>query len=339
MKLSSLGFNKWFKQHCPDISRKDFCPARICTVNKDNFRINGEHGEMQAQMTGRLRFETEATINTPTVGDWVIVEYLNDYTRATIHNVFPRKTLLKRKVSGKKMDYQLIGANLDFVCIMQSLDIDFNIPRLERYLVAVFEASIIPIILLSKCDLITASECKRKSQEIRELFPDRRVIVFSNKSGDNLDEVADIFVPANTYCIIGSSGVGKTTLLNKLLGTETYATSEMRKNERGGRHTTTRRQLIPLKNGALYIDTPGMRELGIISADSGIEQAFPDIELLAEKCHFPDCTHTHEPECAIQKALKSDELSQKRFKNYIKLRKESEHHARSHAEKRKKLPR
>jgi ribosome biogenesis GTPase / thiamine phosphate phosphatase len=266
----------------------------------------------------------------------VCVEYYNDNTLAIIHNILTRKTLLKRKNAGKTIDYQLIGANIDIVCIMQSMDIDFNIARLERYMVAVLEAKITPIILLSKCDLISSEERRREMLKIKAIYPDCKIIQFSNISSENIDQVKSLFIPAQTYCIIGSSGVGKTTLLNKLIGNDLFATNETRDKNHGGKHTTSRRQLISLHNGALYIDTPGMRELGIISAESGIMQAFSDIGLLAEKCRFPDCTHKHEPECAVRKALESGDLSLKRFNNYLKLKKESEYYARSYVEKRRK---
>ncbi|MFH1378911.1 MAG: ribosome small subunit-dependent GTPase A [bacterium] len=336
MEPSLLGFDTWFAEQYQKTSKQDFHPARICAVDKDNFLIISEHGEMQAQVTGRLRFETESNIDYPVVGDWVLVGYYNDCTLAIIHEILPRKTLLKRKAAGKKIDFQLIGANIDTACIMQSLDADFNISRLERYMVAILEAGITPAILLSKSDLISSDQCGQKIVEVKKRYPGCKIIAFSNLSLDGMNDLSNIFLPAKTYCIIGSSGVGKTTLLNKLLGTETFSTKGIRKHEHGGKHTTTRRQLIPLHNGALYIDTPGMRELGLISADSGIQKAFPDIELLAEKCRFPDCTHAHEPGCSIQEALKSGDLPLKRFNSYVKLRKESEYHKRSYVEKRKK---
>lgn len=336
MELSSLGFDKWFEERRPADSQEGFRPARVCAVDKGRFRLNGEHGEMQAQATGRLRSETESFIDYPAVGDWVLVEYLDDHTLAIIHDIFPRKSLLKRKTAGRRVDFQIIGANIDTACIMQSLDADFNTSRLQRYLVAVLETELAPVIFLSKCDLIGPDEREEKLLRVKEACPGREVMVFSNESGENLDKVTAIFAPAKTYCIIGSSGVGKTTLLNRLLGTEAFVTKELRKKDHGGRHTTSRRQLVSLGNGALYIDTPGMRELGVVSVDSGIEKAFPDIELLAEKCRFPDCAHTQEPGCAIQEALKSEALSPERYKSYVKLSKESEHHARSHIEKRRK---
>jgi len=336
MELANLGFDEWFEKYFTEKANPALHPARVCAVDKDSFVVTGEYGEVQATVTGKLRFEADSNIDFPVIGDWVCVEYFDNQTLAIIHNILPRKTLLKRKSAGKKIDYQVIGANIDTACIMQSLDMDFNIPRLERYLVAALEAGITPAILLSKSDLINPAECRKKISEIKEHYPSYKIIPFSNKSLEGMEEIKQIFFPGKTYCIIGSSGVGKTTLLNKLFGTEAFATKELRSKNHGGKHTTARRQLIPLESGALYIDTPGMRELGIISADSGIMKTFPDIKELSEKCRFQDCTHTNEPGCAVQRALQTGELPVKRFKNYIKIKKESEHYASSYVEKRKK---
>ncbi|MFH1283097.1 MAG: ribosome small subunit-dependent GTPase A [bacterium] len=336
MELLRLGFDQWFESKQVESPIQGLKPARVSAVDKDSFLIIGEYGEMQAQIMGRLRFETESNIDYPTVGDWVNVEYYNDYTLAIIYNIFPRKTLLKRKSAGKNIEYQLIGANIDIACIMQSLDENFNIPRLDRYLVAVNEAHIMPVILYSKSDLIPAEECEKKISEVKVHYPNYRIIKFSNISQEGLGEVKSLFLPAKTYCIIGSSGVGKTTLLNKLIGAETFATREVRKSDHKGKHATARRQLIILNNRAIYIDTPGMKELGNISVDFGIKETFPDIVQLSKQCRFADCTHSHEPECAVQKALESGELQSKRLKNYIKLCKEAEYNTRSYVEKRKK---
>ncbi|MFC1567093.1 ribosome small subunit-dependent GTPase A, partial [bacterium] len=298
------------------------------------FLISSEYGTMQAQISGKLKFKTESNIDYPVVGDWVCVEYYNNYTLAIIHNILTRKTILKRKTSGKKIDYQFIGANIDTACIIQSLDVDFNVARLERYMVAVLDANITPVILLSKCDLIGDEERNQTILTVKNRYPNHKIIIFSNKSYENMDKIKKVFVPRQTYCIIGSSGVGKTTLLNNLIGSDKFTTKEIRKHEHGGKHTTTRRQMITLNNGALFIDTPGMRELGIISADSGIKKVFSDIETITKQCRFPNCSHTHETGCAIHKAIQSGQLTQKHFNNYAKLLKEQAYHTRSYVEKR-----
>lgn len=336
MELEKLGFNNWFKEKLSKDVKHSLNFARISAVDKESFHVISDKGEMQAEVAGKFRFDAESSLDFPTVGDWAFVEYFNDNTLAIINKIFPRKTLLKRKAAGKKIDYQLIGANIDTACIVQSLDQDFNIRRLERYLSSIYEASIEPVIFLSKSDLMNSEEIENKKSEILRLYPDIKIIVFSSQTKQGLGEVENIFIAGKTYCLIGSSGVGKTTLINKLIGEDMFVTKEVREDDHKGKHATTRRQLIVLKNGALLIDNPGMRELGNISVEKGISIVFSDIEEIAKNCKFKDCTHTNEPKCAIREAIENGQLDKGHYKNYVKMQKEAAYHSRSYYEKRQK---
>lgn len=336
MELIKLGFSDWFKKELNETIELDYRLARVSAVDRDSYLVIGEKDEVIANIEGKLRYMAESSMDLPAVGDWVYVRYYNDDTLAIIHKILPRRTLLRRKASGKKVEYQLISANIDTAFIMQSLDSNFNLRRIERYLVAVNEGKIKPVILLSKSDLISVREISNKISMIYQLDNSLNMIVFSNKTGEGLDKIQSIIKAGKTYCLIGSSGVGKTTLLNRLLGEDIYATSEVREKDNKGKHTTNRRQLIILETGGLIIDTPGMRELGNISVDTGLTETFADIYDIARKCRFSDCMHIDEPGCAIVDAIKKGELSIKRFKSYEKLCKEADYHKMTYIEKRKK---
>jgi ribosome biogenesis GTPase len=334
MKLNELGFSSWFDLKSKEKPKEGFSLARISAVDKGYFMVLGEHGEIKAQVIGKFRHGAGAGGEAfPTVGDWVYVEYGNNNTTAGIESVFPRKTVLKRKIAGTRVEYQLIGANIDTVCVMQSLDENFNIRRLERYLAAIYENEIEPLILLSKSDVMAAEKTQKYVSDIKQHYPDSRVFPFSNVSGEGLGAIENIFKPGQTYCLVGSSGVGKTTLINRLLGTELYATKEVTERGSQGRHTTTRRQLITLKNGALIIDSPGIREWGNIAIETGLQESFADIDKLSQECRFRDCSHTREPGCAVLAAVEARMLAPKRLQNYLKLRTEARSHFGSNNDK------
>ena len=336
MELTDLGFDPWFQKKREELPQSGWSVARITAVDRNRYLVRNEKSEIQAEPTGKLLFFTDSGQDLPCVGDWVLVQYYNDDTLAIIHDVMPRKTFLRRKSAGKKVDYQMIASNIDYACIIQSCDFNFNLRRMERYLVMANEGHIEPMILLSKSDLISPEDLEKRISEIRQAGIGAKVIPFSNKTALGLETVRQILEKGKTYCLLGSSGVGKTTLLNHLLGREEFETNPVREKDGRGRHTTSRRQLTVLDNGALLIDTPGMRELGMIAVGASIDDSFSDIHELSGDCRFNDCTHIMESGCAILAAIENGSLSNEKYQNYMKLRKESEFNQMSYVERRQK---
>jgi len=334
--IEDLGFDKWYEDRL-DSDLTDNCQiARVIAVHKDNFLIRNEISEVFAELTGKLLFQIESSLDYPTVGDWVYVQYLNDNTFAVIEKVFPRKTVLQRKTSGKKIEFQLIAANIDTALIIQSLDLNYNIRRMERYLAMINQSNIQPLVLLSKSDLLSDSGIKARMDEINHLMPDLKVFAFSNLNKAEISKIQNIFNPANTYCFLGSSGVGKTTLLNNLIGEEFYKTQTISNKTNKGRHATTSRQLHILNNGAMIIDTPGMRELGNIGIESGLDQTFDEISRLITQCRFNDCTHSNEDGCAVLTAVAEGTVSNERYDSFLKMQKEMAYNNMSYLEKRQR---
>jgi ribosome biogenesis GTPase len=336
MELLDLGFNGWFQTKLKEFEKPGVSVARVTAVNKDNYLVRNETGEVPAELTGRLMFFAESTIDLPTVGDWAFVQYYNSNTFAIIEDVLPRKSVLRRKAAGKVVDYQMIASNIDVAFIMQSCDFNFNLRRLERYLVMATDGNIEPMLLLSKSDLIGQEDLKQKIVAVRSANIHCEIIAVSNETGSGLAQIQQVLEPGKTYCLLGSSGVGKTTLLNKLMGRDAFETNLVREKDGKGRHTTTRRQLIILEQGAMLIDTPGMRELANIGVSTGIEESFSDIYELSKGCRFTNCTHISEIGCSVLMALESGKLNEGRYRSYLKLVKESEYHQMSYVEKRTK---
>lgn len=334
--IEKLGFDKWFQDRIETTKLNDLQIARVISVNKNSYVVSNGLTDIYAELTGKFLFNSDSSLDLPTVGDWVYIQLLDEDTLAIIHDIFPRKSLLKRKTSGKNIEYQLIAANIDSAIVMQSLDSNFNLRRLERYLVMINEGNITPVIFLSKSDLIEADEIESKINDIYKIIPEIKIAAFSNNSLADIEKIKTHFAPAETYCLLGSSGVGKTTLLNNLIHKELYKTQPIREKDGRGKHTTTRRELIVIDNGSIVIDSPGMRELGIMSMDSGLDDTFNEIAELADKCRFTDCTHTIEKGCAVLKAVELEELTSERYNNYIKIYKESLYHEMSYLEKRQK---
>ncbi|MGB2867560.1 MAG: ribosome small subunit-dependent GTPase A [Bacteroidota bacterium] len=336
MELADLGFDEWFRAKRLDVGRPELSVARITRVDRDRYLVRNERDEVQAEPTGKLMFAANSNQDFPCVGDWALVQYYNEASLAIIHAVLPRKTFLRRKAPGKNIDFQMIAANIDSAFIMQSCDHDFNLRRMERYVVMANDGHIEPVILLSKTDLVSVEELEKRIAEVNQLDVGARVIAFSSVSDNGLQTVQQALHGRKTYCLLGSSGVGKTTLLNHLLGREAFETGPIREKDGKGKHTTARRQLSVLENGALLIDTPGMRELGVIAADSGIDESFSEIHDLSQNCRFNDCTHTVEVGCAVLAGVEKGEVSKERYASFMKLTKESAFYQMSYFERRKK---
>ncbi|MFH1062758.1 MAG: ribosome small subunit-dependent GTPase A [Candidatus Omnitrophota bacterium] len=309
--------------------------ARVSAVDRNSYLIRNELREIPAELAGKFYFQVESPVDLPCVGDWVTVRYHSNDTAAIIHDVFPRKTFLRRKSAGEKVDFQMIGANIDIAFIVQSCHFDFNMQRMDRYLVMAADGGVEPIVVLTKTDLISSEELEHKLVAIKSSTSTARVLALSNITGNGFDEFQQVLVPGKTYCLLGSSGVGKTTLINRLIGQDAFDTKAV-SGTGEGTHTTARRQLIVLKQGSMLIDTPGMRELGLLGAGAGVNQGFQEIFRLSLDCRYLNCGHTHEPGCAVRAAVSNGGLNEERYSSFMKLKKESEFHDMSYLDKRKK---
>lgn len=334
MEIRDLGFDQWFEDHSNEFHQEGCSFARISAVDRGSYLIKKESGEIPAELTGKLLYQVESSMDLPCVGDWVTAYYYNDDTAAIIHRIFPRKTFLRRKSAGEKVDYQMIAANIDTAFIVQSCHFDFNPHRLDRYLVMAADGHVEPVVVLTKTDLIPRDELDEKLSIIGAVSK-ARVLALSNVTGIGFDEFQQMLIPGRTYCLLGSSGVGKTTLVNRLIGREAFHTKAI-SGTGEGTHTTSRRQLIVLSQGAMLIDTPGMRELGIVGAGDGVNVGFEEFAALSSHCRYANCSHEHESGCAVRAAVERGELSEDRYSSYLKLKKESEFHEMSYLDKRKK---
>ncbi|HKJ69045.1 MAG TPA: ribosome small subunit-dependent GTPase A [bacterium] len=333
--LVALGFDQRFQQNITLKNTDEFEIARVTVVQKNSYVISDGESDVFAELIGKMLYSAESSLDYPTVGDWVLAQFHNQRTFALIHDLLPRISLLKRKTPGNTIDFQLIAANIDTALIIQSLDEDFNLRRLERYLAMVSNGGVQPVVGLSKSDLVSSEQISHRTDEIKASMPHLEIIPFSNLN-EEWEQIRDWLHSGRTYCLLGSSGVGKTMLLNNLIGDSVFAVKEVRTKDGKGRHATTSRQLIQLESGAMIIDTPGMRELGIFSVEAGIEATFPEIVTLARSCKFKDCTHVHETDCAVLEALETGQLSENRYRNYQKMMKESAYYEMSYVEKRRK---
>jgi ribosome biogenesis GTPase len=297
-------------------------PARVVEEQRGLYQVAGEFGELAAEITGQLRHSAIGRAGLPAVGDWVLIG-LPAGGRATIHEVLPRKSKFSRKVAGQETIEQIVAANIDTVFLVTSLNADMNLRRIERYLTIVWDSGARPVVLLSKSDLSSdASEAANVVEAVSNVAFGVPVHPLSAATGQGLDQLQTYMKPGETVALMGSSGVGKSTLINRLLGQDVQKVLEIRESDARGRHSTTSRRLFVLAGRGMLIDTPGMRELQLWEAGDGLSQTFPDIETLAEKCRFGNCRHESEPGCAVQGALESGELPGDRFDSFLKLRRE-----------------
>lgn len=295
---------------------REYSLGRVSTQYRNLYKVITCSGEISANVSGKLQYEFFNKEDFPVVGDWVAIEDLG-HEEGVIQGVLKRKSLLCRKVAGVKSEEQVLATNIDKVFITMSLNNDFNLRRLERYINIGWDSGATPIILLTKSDL--CEDLDEKFTEIEAVALGIDVITVSSLTGEGVDVVSNLIKSCDTVVFIGSSGVGKSTLINRLLGEEIQVTKEIGEHDKG-RHTTTHRELFILPQGGIIIDTPGMRELQLSKGD--IESTFKDIEELAARCHFSDCKHSTEPRCAVKEAIENGELSESRFNSYEKLKKE-----------------
>lgn len=299
--------------------KKEYSIGRIISQEKGLYRLIREDGEQMAGISGRLRYNAESPADFPAVGDFVLTEPESS-GRAVIHALLPRKSVFIRRAAGPEGREQVVAANIDTIFICMSLNNDFNLRRLERYLTAAWDSGAVPVIVLTKADLCADPE--RFAAEARAAAIGTDVVLTSALEPEGYKKLLPYIQPGKTAALTGSSGVGKSTLINQLLGEDRQDTRGLRNDDKG-RHTTTRRELFLLEQGGLLIDTPGMRELGLWDAEEGLERSFSDIEDLAARCRFRGCSHTQEPGCAVREAIARGELSLERLQSYRKLKVEN----------------
>ncbi len=293
--------------------------ARVSEQHRDLYKVIGEQGELQAGVSGKLAYQAGGSGDFPAVGDWVMIDRIDNNTgNAVIHHILQRKSVFERKAAGTSNTIQIIAANIDIVFICMSLNADFNLRRLERYLSIAWNSMATPVIVLTKADL--CADLSQRLAEISTVSVGTDVVVCSSLEDNGYQQVVSYLTKGKTIAFIGSSGVGKSTLINRLLGRDVLVTKDIREDDDKGRHATTHRQLLLLPQGGIVIDTPGMRELQL---DSGnLSKCFEDVADLAARCKYQDCSHTAEPDCAVRRAIEAGELPRERFENYLKLQKE-----------------
>lgn len=334
ISLNNLGYDDFFEAERRRLGLANELVGRITAEYKELYRVKTEDKDYLARITGKHFFKSNTREDFPAVGDWVIVKELPD-SKAVILEILPRKTLLLKKYSDKKVS-QVIATNIDTAFIVKAIDKDYSVNRIERYLVLCHEAKIEPIIILNKIDLISETDLKQQIDKLRQRIKDIEVIAVSATTGNTINDMAKKIIKGKTYCFLGSSGVGKSTLINKLLGEEEIKTSEISMVSGKGKHTTTTREMYFLENGGILIDNPGTREVGLINSKAGIQDVFSEMISLSKHCKFANCSHVHEPGCAVSRALKEGALSEDKYLNYIKLKKESDFYEMTKVEKRKK---
>jgi ribosome biogenesis GTPase len=328
-------FNDYINEQIERLNIDQSSIARVIKEHKGRYIISTFEVEYEAEITGNLRFSAKSREDFPAVGDWV--EFIPfEVNTAIIQSIIPRKTLLERKSVNSSSEKQIIASNIDCAFIVQSVDRDYNINRLERYVSLIYSGSILPIIVLNKTDLISNEDLHNKIDKISNRFKDIKIISTSNISNKGVNQLKASLEQGKTYCFVGSSGVGKSSLINVLLNEDAFKTTQLSDSTNKGKHTTTHRELVILENGSILIDTPGMREIGLTDNIKSIEKTFANIDELSKECKFKNCTHTDEPDCEVLNALELGLIDQKSFDNFKKLIRESQHFQSSVADKRKK---
>lgn len=335
MTLEDLGYNTTLESHRQEQNLAAFEVGRVISEHKERYIVQTEENEFEGEIVGNLRFSAQSRADFPAVGDWVAIsEY--DENKALIHAVFPRSTVVERQAVGKFGEKQIIATNIDCAFIVQAVDRDFNINRIERYLALCNAAKVKPLIILNKIDLISDPQLEDILNSVKERIKQTPIVAVSNETLAGYDQLRPFILKGKTYCLLGSSGVGKSSLINNLSGKEKMKTDAISVSTQKGRHTTSHRELIILENGGILIDNPGMREVGIVDSTGGLETTFETITELAQDCKFKNCTHIHEKGCAVLEAVENGEVDEASYNNYLKMEREKTHFEMSVAEKRKR---
>ncbi len=335
MRIEQYGYNDKLEKYRSEQKLENYEIGRITAEHKERYTVLTNQGEFDAEITGNMRFAAQSREDFPAVGDWVAV-LIYDGGLAIIHKILPRCSVIKRQAVGQFGEVQIIAANIDYALLIQAADRDFNINRLERYLTLCYSSKVKPIIILTKIDLADNQKITEIIESINHRINNVRIIAISSETQVGYSALRDLIEPTKTYCLLGSSGVGKSTMLNNLVGESVMKTSEISSSVNKGRHTTSHRELIILSNGGLIIDNPGMREVGITDGDSGLESTYDYIYNLAQNCKYSDCSHTNEVGCAVLAAIECGELDRNSYANYQKLEKEKAYFESSAEERRKK---
>jgi ribosome biogenesis GTPase len=338
MKLEHFGWNDFFEENFRIYADLRYEVGRVYLENRRSFWLYTKVGEVKADVSGKMIYQADSRSDFPAVGDWVVFRLQEDKSKAIIHTILPRKSKFSRKVPGSTIEEQIIATNIDTVMLVSGLDNDFNLRRIERYLVMVSASGANTVIILNKADLCAHLELRLA--EVKRIAPNVPVIPISAKDDEQLTALGSYIKKGETVALLGSSGVGKSTITNHLLGGERQKVQEVRAGDDRGRHTTTKRELIVLPEGGLIIDTPGMRELQLWVSEEGLENSFEDIEALTAQCFYSNCEHNGTRGCAIEAALADGTLDHERWENHNKLQKElvyiTEKHDASAAQKKKK---
>jgi ribosome biogenesis GTPase len=335
MKLEDFGYNDRLEKLSIENNLQDFEIGRVVSEHKERYIVRTEKGECEAEITGNLRFSAKSREDFPAVGDWVaLIKYDSDFS--IIHKILPRFSIISRQAVGQFGEIQIIATNIDYAFLVQAVDRDFNINRLERYLTICHSSNVPPIIVLTKTDLMKDQIIAEIVADIVQRIKNMPVIAISNETHDGYEALKSIIEKGKTYCLLGSSGVGKSTLLNNLSGKMLMKTDAISESTSKGRHVTSHRELIVLENGGILIDNPGMREVGIADSVNGLEITFDLIFKLSKNCRFKDCTHTLEIGCSVIEAIEKGEIGKASYENYLKMEREKAHFESSVAEKHKK---
>lgn len=334
IKIEDLGYDEFFESNRTKLGLELFQIARVIAEQRGGYWVKNAQGEYLAKIMGKQIWKAKSREDYPAVGDWVAIFKLEE-GKATIQSVLPRRTIMQRKYSGKD-ETQIIATNVDVVFIIEAVGRDYNLNRYERYFAMANEGGIRPAIILNKIDLISEEELNSKLDQIKDRFKNIDVIVTSTLTDSGLDELKKYIAKGKTYCFLGSSGVGKSSLINRLLGKSKIETGEIGLYSGRGKHVTTAREMYFLEQGGIVIDNPGVREVGMTDANTGVDNLFDEITSLSKKCKFVNCTHVHEPGCEVLSALKSGELDKDKYSNFVNLKKETKHYKMTKLEKKEK---